>query len=304
MFEFLVGAGGWAYFKVPGKSSIKAYSKVFNFVEVNTTFYEYPDTRLVEGWRRSVPKDFVFSVRCHQDLTHSIGLKPVDEAYLVLGKMVACCRLLKSDFLVLETPYSYVLNEKELAEARNFLGSVNLKGVRLVWEIRAPLTGVAVEFMRDFNIVHSVDLSMQKPALVSDVVYSRLFGKGRHNIYQFTDEELLNIDKNAQEGNHKVVALSYHGARMFSDAARFLQYKKTGKFLPVTSCTGLDSVRAVLYEDAVFPSSKDELIEDQGWKVVDLTAEKRVHLSELLTKIPDRTYEGVGEVVQVLEGFL
>jgi uncharacterized protein YecE (DUF72 family) len=79
--DYLIGTGGWAYFKVPGKPSLKAYSEVFNFVEVNYTFYEYPDTRMVEQWRRAVPEDFIFAVRCHQDLTHRIGLKPVDEAW-------------------------------------------------------------------------------------------------------------------------------------------------------------------------------------------------------------------------------
>ncbi len=38
-----------------------------------------------------VPADFTFSVRCHQDLTHRIGLKPVDEAYEVFYKMKAYC---------------------------------------------------------------------------------------------------------------------------------------------------------------------------------------------------------------------
>ena len=78
MVEYLVGTGGWAYFNVPGKQPLKAYSEVFNFVEVNYTFYEYPDVRRVERWRRAVPEDFTFSVRCNQDLTHTIGLKPVD----------------------------------------------------------------------------------------------------------------------------------------------------------------------------------------------------------------------------------
>jgi uncharacterized protein YecE (DUF72 family) len=61
--DYLIGTGGWAYFNVPGKPSLKAYSEVFNFVEVNYTFYEYPDTLMVEQWRRTVPDDFTFSVR-------------------------------------------------------------------------------------------------------------------------------------------------------------------------------------------------------------------------------------------------
>jgi len=299
--KYLVGTGGWAYFKVPNRSSLKAYSEVFNFVEVNYTFYEYPDVRLVEGWRKTVPSDFTFSVRCHQDLTHKIGLKPVDEAYGVLGQMVTYCRLLDSPFLVLETPASYVMDESAVGSARDFFASASLHGVRLVWEIRAPVTEQAVDLMKNYNIIHCLDISKVKPVDWSDVGYSRLFGKGQHNIYQFTDNELLEINRNASESKAKVVILSYHGARMNTDALRFKQYKENGSFLPVTAYTGLDSARAVLSEDAFFPSSKQSLISDQGWKVVDLTAEKRVHLSELLSKIPEKTYYSLGEVLGSLK---
>jgi len=129
--DYLVGAGGWAYFNVPGESSLEAYSKVFNFVEVNFTFYEYPEVGRVEHWRRVVPKDFIFSVRCHQDLTHRIGLKPVDEAYFVLSKMLSYCSMLDAPFLVLETPDRYVFGQQEVDRARDFFASVNLGGFGL-----------------------------------------------------------------------------------------------------------------------------------------------------------------------------
>ena len=35
--DFLIGTGGWAYFQVPNKPSLKAYSEIFSFVEVNYT---------------------------------------------------------------------------------------------------------------------------------------------------------------------------------------------------------------------------------------------------------------------------
>jgi uncharacterized protein YecE (DUF72 family) len=302
--DYRVGTGGWAYFKVPDRSSLRAYSEVFNFVEVNHTFYEYPDIRTVERWRRTVPEDFTFAVRCHQDLTHRIGLKPVDEAYYVLSQMVAYCEILDAPFLVLETPARYVMGQEDVDRARDFLSSSNFRGVRLVWELRATVTPAVVGLMQDFNIVHCVDLSKEKPSFKSDVVYGRLFGKEKHNLYQFTDDELVDIDRKAQSGGSKVVALSYHGLRMNSDAARFVEYKKTGKFMPVTSFVGVDSVRAVLSEDAVFPSSKSELIEHQGWKVVDASVDRRVHLLELLALIPERTYANVEEVTAALEGTL
>jgi uncharacterized protein YecE (DUF72 family) len=299
--EYLVGTGGWAYFNVPGKSPLKAYSQIFNFVEVNHTFYEYPDTRTVEKWRRTVPKDFTFAVRCHQDLTHRIGLKPVDEAYAVLAKMTAYCGILDAPFLVLETPARYVFDEENIEAARDFLSSANLRHVRLVWEVRAPMTQALAGLMADQSIIPSVDLSREKPATVTDVVYSRLFGKGVHNLYQFTDEELREIDEKALGTGAKTIAMAYHGLRMNTDAVRFKEYKRSGTFLPVTEYTGVDSAKAVLSEDARFPATKEALVGKQGWKVIDLTKEKRVHLSELLSRIPEKTYDSLDEVVQALK---
>jgi uncharacterized protein YecE (DUF72 family) len=302
--DYLVGTGGWAYFKVSGKPKLKAYSEVFNFVEVNYTFYEYPDQWTVEGWRRTVPKYFKFAVRCHQDLTHKVGLRPVDEAYNVLGQMLTVCRILDSPFLVLETPASYAMDREALDSARAFISSLNLHNVRLVWEVRAPLTTMVSDLMRDFDVIQSVDLSKSSPSVESDVIYSRLFGKGEHNIYQFTDDELLDVDRKIETASPRVAALSYHGVRMNVDAARFMRYKKTGKFLPITEFTGIDSARSVLSEDSQFPISKSELLKHQGWKVIDLTLEKRVRLSQLLSKVPEKTYYSVDEVAEALEAII
>lgn len=304
MTNYLVGTGGWAYFKIPGTFSLKAYSKIFNFVEINSTFYEYPRLETIENWRRTVPDNFTFAVRCHEDLTHRIGLKPVDEAYCVIERMLTYCNLLDSNFLVLVTPARYILNHGELQRARDFLSSINMRGVRLVWEVRGPVTTAAIALMEDLNVIQSVDLSRSVPYVHSDVIYSRLFGKGKHNIYQFTDAELVDVDQKIENIGPRVATLSYHGVRMYADAARFISYKNTGTFLPVTSFSGLDSVKALLSEDAQFPASKSELMEQQGWKVVDLTVDERVHLSELLLKIPDTIYESIEEVAEALEAIL
>ena len=298
--NYLIGTGGWAYFRVPGQSSLCAYSRIFHFVEVNYTFYKYPDTRMVEHWRRTVPADFTFTVRCHQDLTHGISFKPVQEAYAVFSQMIGVCRILRAPLLHLETPARYVFNEQKIQEAREFFANVDLKRVRLAWEIRGKVTEEMVKLMQDFGIVHSVDLSRETPAFKSDVVYTRLFGKGKHNIYQFTDEELEEIDQKIKS-QAKIVVASFHGLRMNTDAARFKEYKEKGVFLPVTSFTGIESVRAVLSEDAQFPSTKAELIEHQGWKVIDLKSDKRIHLSELLSKLPEKAYHNVDEIAKDLE---
>lgn len=298
-----MGTGGWAYFPVGQDSSskLKAYSKVFNFVEVNYTFYEYPSIQAVEYWRRIVPKAFVFSVRCHQDLTHKTGLKPISEAYRVLNQMITYCVILDAPFLVLETPCSYTFADETVRSAQELLASVNFRNVRIAWENRSPLTVQAQRMMEDLNIVHAVDLSRQTPLFPKDVIYTRLFGKGKHNIYQFTDEELAEIDHKVSMSKAKSVSLSYHGVRMNTDAARFVTYKKTGKFPSITGTTGAASAKIVLSEDVKFPTSRQALIADQGWKVFDATEDKRIHLWELLQKIPEKTYANLAEVTHELE---
>ncbi|MCW3980675.1 MAG: DUF72 domain-containing protein [Candidatus Bathyarchaeota archaeon] len=301
MTEYFVGTGGWSYFKIPTKPSLKAYSENFNYVEVNSTFYKYPPLRTVERWRRIVPSDFVFTVRCHHELTHTIGLKPVDEAHIALSRMIGFCRILEAPFLHLLTPASYSFDRSNLEEARNLFSSINLKGVRLAWEVRGPTTLELTALMQDLNILDSVDVSREKPSWESDALYTRVFGKGKRNIYQFTDEELVEIDHRIMTAQTKTAIVAYHGTRMSTDALRFKKYKETGKFLPVTAFTGVESVKAVLLEDATFPSTKADLLEGQGWKVVDFAANKRIHLSNLLEEMPEKTYSNINEVIKELE---
>ena len=187
--DFLVGTGGWAYFKVQSKPSLKAYSEVFNFVEVNYTFYEYPSALAVESWRKTVPSNFVFSVRCHQDLTHNIGFVPTNQAYEIFYQIRTYCDLLSSPFLIFETPAKYVINQENAKEVRDFLSSLNLNGLKLVWEYRAPVTQIAVDLMKDFDIIQCVDLSRQKPSFSLDVTYSRLFGNASTT---FTNSPTMN----------------------------------------------------------------------------------------------------------------
>ncbi len=301
LVDYLVGTGGWAYFPASTKPRLEAYSEVFNFVELNCTFYEYPDLKIVERWRRSVPKEFTFSVRCHQDLTHRFGLKPTNEAYQVLSRMLSYCGILEAPFLVLETPASQRFETQAVNEAREFLGSANLRDVRLVWENRAPPNDQWKNLLQDLNIVHAVDLSRDTPLLSSDVVYTRLFGRGNHNIYQFTDEELEEIDRKVLLSQAKTVAISYHGLKMNTDAMRFVQFKKTGEFPSLTGLTGVSSAKAVLAEDTKFPTSRQELVDKQGWKVFDASAAERLRLEDWLRGIPDKTYSSLDEVAKAME---
>jgi len=75
---------------------LEAYSRAFDFVEVNSTFYEIPSLGTVKTWRRTVPPNFEFSVRCHQSVTHKNQLEPTEETYKTFNEMIRICQDLNS----------------------------------------------------------------------------------------------------------------------------------------------------------------------------------------------------------------
>jgi hypothetical protein len=219
--------------------------------------------------------------------------------------MVAICKTLNAEILHMQTPSSFQPNKENAHLLDSFTQSADLKDVRIALEVRGNNQALSTEFiqvMKKRNIIHSIDLSNdEEPAYKSDILYTRLFGKGTHNIYQPTDQELVKIDKRASSGTHKKAVVSFHFVRMYQDARRLKQYRETGKFPAITRSTGLDSLLVVMKEDAQFPTSKKELIEHQGWKLYDTTKQERIRASETLQKLPERNYENLEDVISALQ---
>jgi uncharacterized protein YecE (DUF72 family) len=46
------------------------YADRFSTVELNVTYYRLPEHRIVSGWVKRTPDDFLFAVKAHQSLTH------------------------------------------------------------------------------------------------------------------------------------------------------------------------------------------------------------------------------------------
>jgi uncharacterized protein YecE (DUF72 family) len=307
--NYLIGTGGWAYFQIPSLQPLVAYSKVFNFVEVNSTFYQLPPLKQVERWRRIVPKDFQFAVRAHRMITHKYKLQPTAETLETFGKTLKICETLKAEIMHLQTPPSLKMDQTSTKKIKDFFSSIELGKARITLEIRgvpqSRLPSGLIKIMRDYNIIHCVDLSKgDMPAYKSDTLYSRLFGRGYHNIYQPTDNEVREIDRKATSGNFKKTVLSFHFTRMYKDAARLKIYKQTGKFPKITKSTGLSSLEEILKEDARFPTTKQELVRSQGWKLFDVTKDDRIRASGFLQKLPDKTYNNINEVLGAISSII
>ena len=108
----------------------------FRLVELNSTFYQYPREKTVEGWREKAPKDFEFTVKAHQDISHKAKLKVEETSLQAFGRMKQICKTLNSKILLIQTPCSLRLDK--LADAEKFFREVNRENLVLVWETRGP----------------------------------------------------------------------------------------------------------------------------------------------------------------------
>ncbi len=297
MPESLVGAGGWGYFA----GGLDVYAQAFHFVEVNATFYRRIPEAMARRWRARVPAEFVFSVKAHREVTHGDNLRASRGAREAFAASVRTARILQTPFLILETPPSLVFDRAQIDGLRDLSAMVDGR-VRIGLEARAYRRGsLPVDLRRAMQregILDVVDLSQMSPRVEDESVYTRLFGPGPHNVYEFDDDELRSIDRAGQDAVR--AAFTFHGVRMYKDAARFLTFKRTGTFPSATGQRGLASLAAVLRPDARFPTTKDDLVQEHGWKVFDFNERLRAHASVLLATLPDRTFRRLDEVVREL----
>jgi uncharacterized protein YecE (DUF72 family) len=74
-----IGCSGWNYEHwrervypkgLPTRRWLEHYAKLFDAVEVNTTFYRLPKRSAVAGWVEQTPESFLFAVKASRYLTH------------------------------------------------------------------------------------------------------------------------------------------------------------------------------------------------------------------------------------------
>ncbi|MFX0001021.1 MAG: DUF72 domain-containing protein [Candidatus Hodarchaeota archaeon] len=81
MVKITVGTAGWDYKdwigpfypkKLYKSQQLEYFSKFFNFVEINSTFYNLPAEDIVINWKHHVPENFRFIVKVWQQITHHL----------------------------------------------------------------------------------------------------------------------------------------------------------------------------------------------------------------------------------------
>lgn len=284
-------------------TSMKKYFENFSLVELNSTFYQYPRERTVEGWREKAPEDFEFTVKAHQDISHKAKLRVEETSLQAFERMERICKVLNSKMLLIQTPDSF--RPDRLGDAEKFFEKVDREELVLVWETRGlawenfEVRKMLGQVLERLDVTHVTDPFRVMPAYTGEVAYFRLHGLGeRMYYYQYSDSELQKLKElvSPYEREGKEVYVLFNDLSMFMDGVRFMEYLSKGVFPKITGSTGLASIRSVV-ERTRYPDSKSVLIKKLGWRLVEIEEGKQVRLNAILADLPSKTYKNAEELL-------
>jgi uncharacterized protein YecE (DUF72 family) len=199
-----LGCSGWSYKEWVGafyregeKSMLTAYSRVFNTVEIDSTFYRYPTKGMVFGWLRYSPQDFTFAAKLPQLVTHEKKLDPTRGVEQDLNKFLELMEPLqfngKLACLLAQLPPGLKFN-LNLLESFFALFPAQF---RLAVEFRHPswMNPQMLQLLEKYQVAYTaVDEPLLPPDMhvTTDFAYIRWHGRGEapwYN-YQYKAEEL------------------------------------------------------------------------------------------------------------------
>jgi uncharacterized protein YecE (DUF72 family) len=185
--KFYVGCSGWSYTAWQGpfypsdmKNShwLEFYSKVFDYVEIDSTFYNIPSILTVKKWLKKTQDNFRFTAKFPKVITHDKRLKNVDNELEIFFKAISPLYE-KTLALLIQLPPSMEIMEglQRLRELVHILDN----RFRYAVEVRhhSWFQDLAYNFFANNNIcmVWSQIVGIRTPPIVTtDFLYLRFIG--------------------------------------------------------------------------------------------------------------------------------
>lgn len=189
--------------------SKKKYFEHFKVVEIQQTFYQPPERKVIENWAKERPPDFEYVIKAWQLITHSPEsptyrrlkdkiseekkhrygfFRPTEEVFLAWQKIEEIAKSLNAKIVLFQTPQSFIASAENKENIKRFFSTIRrdfIFGVELRGWRKEDIEIVC----KDLDLVHVVDPFLSK-SLYGAIGYFRLHGKGGYR-YRYSREELL-----------------------------------------------------------------------------------------------------------------
>jgi uncharacterized protein YecE (DUF72 family) len=185
--QLYIGCSGWSYTSWQGpfyptdinkNLQLPFYSEVFNYVEIDSTFYNIPTESTVRNWNKRTPDNFRFTVKFPKVITHDKRLMNAEKELSLFyvrmeplkGKILA---------LLIQLPPSFELKEglESLRRSNFFFDDTFRYAIEV--RHRSWFNELAYNLFQNSNISltwSQMDRLQTPPIVTTDFIYLRLIG--------------------------------------------------------------------------------------------------------------------------------
>lgn len=236
LLQLYIGCSGWSYSSWQGpfypsnlenKHWLSYYSQVFNYVEIDSTFYRIPNEFMVKNWARKTPANFRFTAKFPKIITHDKKLKNVEKELTLFYNVMKPLKNKLLALLIQFPPYLKITEGLEALKQYDFFFDDNF---RYTVEVRHPswFSDLAYNFFSNNNICmtwNQLDKIQSPPVVTTDFVYLRLIGdrsikedefgkiqKDREQEMKYWSDRFRTVQKDEKELKVGIVAANNHFA--------------------------------------------------------------------------------------------
>lgn len=209
-----LGCSGYFYYHWKGKfypnnlpqsKWFQHYSKFFDTLELNSSFYNFPKLSTVKSWYRSAPKNFIYTLKVNRTITHIKKFKNTKRLindFYKLGDIISK----KMGCFLFQLPPSLHFNEKKLKEIITQLDPER----KNVIEFRHPswFTQKTYDMLKENGVIFCIVSAPNLPEdfiKTADDVYIRFHGKGSWYASNYSNSELERWAKKIKKSKAKNV---------------------------------------------------------------------------------------------------
>jgi len=271
--EIRIGCSGWCYghwkdiFYPPEtkwKDQLKYYSSVFNTVEVNSTFYQYPKLSSVFDWYYDTPPDFKITLKASSMITHVERFSEDAEPHI--KKMYDYAKMLKEKMgcFLFQCPPSFHYKEEHLHNIIKYLDP----SYENVVEFRHPSwwNDTVIKMFNDNGIIFSGTDGFKMPHefyMAKDTLYIRFHGNERYR-HKYTTDEIKPWALTLLRMKPKKMWIYYNNDRDGNAPDNAKELKKTiNDYLSLKDLPRLlNSSELTIQNESSKPKHKTEIIEE------------------------------------------
>jgi uncharacterized protein YecE (DUF72 family) len=198
--KIYIGTSGWQYYHwrgkfypqdLPSKDFLKFYSKHFNTVEINTTFYHFTKKETFEKWQK-VNEGFLFSLKLHRLFTHFRKLELNEEDKKILKETIESYKILGKNLgpILIQLPPSL---KKDLKVLGRFLKNFEKLKLAIEFRHKSWLDKETYDFLKNKGVAFVISDSPRWPTDIvktADFVYIRFHGKPHLFASKYEEREL------------------------------------------------------------------------------------------------------------------